>query len=235
LHASGGPTASRRARSEPERCRSFVGRLGIDLKHLLRPSTFLHSFAGPIAVLEVAVPLAARSPGAQPAVDAAPASSPYSWTLARRARTGASTAPAGGTDVRKPPRRILVSWGCPLVCRTPRGIFIFVRHQRRSITSNMSRERPDELIENLGAGLGHRRVEHAAADGLKLGQFTGLTVLGARSALLAALLMIAPNPRRSNSSGGSDPSTGSSVRFAIIHRRLRRSSSHRFTTTRSIR
>ena len=57
----------------------------------------------------------------------------------------------------------------------------------------MSRERPDELIENLGAGLGHRRVEHAAADGLKLGQFTGLTVLGARSALLAALLMIAPN------------------------------------------
>jgi hypothetical protein len=99
----------------------------------------------------------------------------------------------------------------------------------------MSRERPDELIENLGAGLGHRRVEHAAADGLKLGQFTELTVLGARSALLAALLMIAPNPRRSNSSGGSDPSTGSSVRFAIIHRRLRRSSSHRFTTTRSIR
>jgi hypothetical protein len=98
----------------------------------------------------------------------------------------------------------------------------------------MSRERPDELIENLGAGLGHRRVEHAAADGLKLGQFTGLTVLGARSALLAALLMIAPNPRRSNSSGGSDPSTGSSVRFAIIHRRLRRSSSHRFTTTRWI-
>jgi hypothetical protein len=53
--------------------------------------------------------------------------------------------------------------------------------------------------------------------------------------LLAALLMIAPNPRRSNSSGGSDPSTGSSVRFAIIHRRLRRSSSHRFTTTRWIR
>src|SRR5258708_5166466 len=53
--------------------------------------------------------------------------------------------------------------------------------------------------------------------------------------LLAALLMIAPNPRRSNSSGGSDPSTGSSVRFAIIHRRLRRSSSNRFTTTRWIR
>src|SRR5260370_34860980 len=46
--------------------------------------------------------------------------------------------------------------------------------------------------------------------------------------LLAALLMIAPNPRRSNSSGGSDPSTGSSVRFAIIHRRLLRSSSHLF-------
>lgn len=63
----------------------------------------------------------------------------------------------------------------------------------------MSRERSDELIENLGAGLGHRRIKHTTADGLKLGQFTrqagvefqdtrsfikpGEPIFGARSAI----------------------------------------------------
>jgi hypothetical protein len=38
----------------------------------------------------------------------------------------------------------------------------------------MSRERSDEPVADLGAGLGHKWVEHATADGLKLGHFTGL-------------------------------------------------------------
>ena len=38
----------------------------------------------------------------------------------------------------------------------------------------MSRERPDEPVEDLGASPGHGGVEDAAADGLKLGQFTRL-------------------------------------------------------------
>jgi hypothetical protein len=53
-------------RSSQERCRSLVGRLGISLEHLFGPSTFLHSFAGPEAILEVTIPAPLGAPGLSP-------------------------------------------------------------------------------------------------------------------------------------------------------------------------
>jgi hypothetical protein len=56
----------------PVRRQSFVDPLGAELDHFFRPSTLLHGFAGPEAVPEVAVPVAARRARAEPAVDATP-------------------------------------------------------------------------------------------------------------------------------------------------------------------